>query len=144
MPYQFSNFHYKDKMIWLPSRWVMQERRNSIANALELCLSCTNPSILSLSWVFRWYLYIEIPPPPPPYSTGMIQGLCSLSDKMSYRKFSLSIEAVRLGVHVITSFWNLTGANGQISKWSYSYLYLPALRFVSKMSSHLANRGPAC
>ena len=23
---------------------LMQERRNSIANALELCLSCTNPS----------------------------------------------------------------------------------------------------
>ena len=27
----------------------MQERRNSIANALELRLSCTNPSILSFS-----------------------------------------------------------------------------------------------
>ena len=26
---------------------LMQERRNSIANALELCLSCTNPSIYS-------------------------------------------------------------------------------------------------
>ena len=24
---------------------LMQERRNSIANALELCLSCINPSI---------------------------------------------------------------------------------------------------
>ena len=24
---------------------LVQERRNSIANALELCLSCTNPSI---------------------------------------------------------------------------------------------------
>ena len=23
---------------------LMQEKRNSIANALELCLSCTNPS----------------------------------------------------------------------------------------------------
>ena len=28
---------------------LMQERRNSIANALELRLSCTNPSIESLS-----------------------------------------------------------------------------------------------
>ena len=26
-------------------RWLVQERRNSIANALELRLSCTNPSI---------------------------------------------------------------------------------------------------
>ena len=25
---------------------LVQERRNSIANALELCLSCTNPSVL--------------------------------------------------------------------------------------------------
>ena len=24
---------------------LVQERRNSIANAMELCLSCTNPSI---------------------------------------------------------------------------------------------------
>ena len=31
--------------LWYKShRWFMQERRNSIANALELCLSCTNPS----------------------------------------------------------------------------------------------------
>ena len=28
---------------------LMQERRNSIANALELRLSCTNPSILFMS-----------------------------------------------------------------------------------------------
>ena len=28
---------------------LMQERRNSIANVLELCLSCTNPSTLSSS-----------------------------------------------------------------------------------------------
>ena len=27
--------------------WLVQERLNSIANALELCLSCTNPSIWS-------------------------------------------------------------------------------------------------
>ena len=30
------------------NRWVMQERHNSIANALELRLSCTNP------WKFSW------------------------------------------------------------------------------------------
>ena len=29
---------------------IMQERRNSIANALELRLSCTNPSILFFCW----------------------------------------------------------------------------------------------
>ena len=28
---------------------LVQERRNSIANALELCLSCTNPSICDKS-----------------------------------------------------------------------------------------------
>ena len=30
---------------------LMQERRNSIANALELCLSCTNPSTCDVSAV---------------------------------------------------------------------------------------------
>ena len=40
---------------------LMQERRNSIANALELRLSCTNPSIESLSVKYdtvykeKWY-----------------------------------------------------------------------------------------
>ena len=29
---------------------LMQERHNSIANALELCLSCTNLSIYSLEY----------------------------------------------------------------------------------------------
>ena len=28
---------------------LVQERHNSIANALELCLSCTNPSIYDLA-----------------------------------------------------------------------------------------------
>ena len=32
----------------------MQERRNSIANALELRLSCTNPSMLSLHYFVSW------------------------------------------------------------------------------------------
>ena len=44
---------------------LMQERRNSIANALELRLSCTNPSILSLSWepcTYKEGLYIETKP----------------------------------------------------------------------------------
>ena len=29
-----------------------QERRNSIANELELCLSCTNPTICGLAWEY--------------------------------------------------------------------------------------------
>ena len=45
------------KDVWGPGSVVLhyhfdglvQERRNSIANALELCLSCTNPSILRMS-----------------------------------------------------------------------------------------------
>ena len=32
---------------------LVQERHNSIANALELCLSCTNPSMLNASLVPR-------------------------------------------------------------------------------------------
>ena len=35
---------------------LVQERHNSIANALELCLSCTNPSMwyLEFVWKFPW------------------------------------------------------------------------------------------
>ena len=33
---------FKDKLY---INWLVQERRNSNANALELCLSCSNPSI---------------------------------------------------------------------------------------------------
>ena len=35
----------------------MQERHNSIANALELCLSCTNPSIIDM---IQWNLSHEV------------------------------------------------------------------------------------
>ena len=35
---------YLIKRIW-PQPWLVQEKRNSIANALELRLSCTNPSL---------------------------------------------------------------------------------------------------
>ena len=35
---------------------LVKERRNSIANALELRLSCTNPSICFHSFHFRWLL----------------------------------------------------------------------------------------
>ena len=34
-----------NEMRWSSYRWLVQERRNSIANALELHLSCTNLSI---------------------------------------------------------------------------------------------------
>ena len=33
---------------------LMQERRNSIANALELCLCCTNPSIFLMWYLWYW------------------------------------------------------------------------------------------
>ena len=33
---------------------LMQERRNSIAKALELSLSCTNPSILRENPLYQW------------------------------------------------------------------------------------------
>ena len=48
---------------WLQLDSLVQERRNSIANALELCLSCTNPLIcaecISLrgTWFWMWMLY---------------------------------------------------------------------------------------
>ena len=37
---------------WVYIDGLMQERRNSIANALELRLSCTNPSISYLVWTW--------------------------------------------------------------------------------------------
>ena len=41
----------------------MQERHNSLANALELCLSCTNPSIceytrLPVKYIIPWRINI--------------------------------------------------------------------------------------
>ena len=41
--------------MWDYINGLVQERRNSIANALELRLSCTNPSILSLGQMHWWY-----------------------------------------------------------------------------------------
>ena len=46
--YEQSNQHYVDGLV--------QERRNSIANALELRLSCTNPSM----WLCVYVLSIHI------------------------------------------------------------------------------------
>ena len=55
-PQSFAGLHIEDvlqeneelkvKVSYLHIDWLMQERRNSIANTLELRLSCTNPSIL--------------------------------------------------------------------------------------------------
>ena len=39
------------------------------------------------------------------------QGLYSLSGKTSYRQISWSLEAARLDVAIIVSFWNLTGTS---------------------------------
>ena len=40
-----------------PRAWhfdgFVQERHNSIANSLKLCLSCTNPSIYTIAWQLR-------------------------------------------------------------------------------------------
>ena len=43
-----NKFHFCERHI----DGLMQERRNSIANTLELCLSCTNPSILPCDVAF--------------------------------------------------------------------------------------------
>ena len=39
------------------------------------------------------------------------QGPVSISDKTSYRKILWSLEAARLVVQIIASFWNLTGTS---------------------------------
>ena len=44
---------------------LMQERRNSIAGALELCLSCTNPLRWSASVSsFMWFTFFPVIQPP--------------------------------------------------------------------------------
>ena len=45
----------------------ISEKRISIANALELCLSCTDPSILSDADGFMW--------PRNAYTSGMVEPL---------------------------------------------------------------------
>ena len=53
LSYQCRNSHYKGKI-----EGLVQERRNSSANALELRLSCTNP----LRWSHDHFIFImEIP-----------------------------------------------------------------------------------
>ena len=55
MSYQFKNYHYKDQI-----NGLVQERCNSSALAMELSLSCTDPS--SWLWVHLIFL-ISIPKP---------------------------------------------------------------------------------
>ena len=107
-----------DHFVYVPSQWettlqcnivfhwldgLVQERRNSIANALELHLSCTNP----LKWSPQNSLEIE-------NKLALTQGLYSLSGKTSYRQISWSLEAVRLGVIIIAPLWNLTGTSAAL------------------------------
>ena len=52
LSHQYDDSHYTDEIDGL-----VQERRNSIANALELCLSCTNPLRWPhdhLDYLFNW------------------------------------------------------------------------------------------
>ena len=45
---------------WLHIDGLVQKRRNSIANALELCLTCTNPSIW---WYRSWSALFQLMAP---------------------------------------------------------------------------------
>ena len=58
---------------WLDIAGIVQERRNSVANALELHLSCTNPAIS------YWHLYIPEGLSVVQCSLGHIIGLCFMT-----------------------------------------------------------------
>ena len=45
------------------------------------------------------------------WSEWPVLGLCSLSERTSYRKISLSLEAARFGFRLFQSPWNLTGSS---------------------------------
>ena len=72
---------------------LVQERRNSIANALELRHSCTNPSI----WYVLCFRYIEVSVDSCDIFIVIHQGLYALSSKTSYNKISWSLETARFG-----------------------------------------------
>ena len=44
-------------------------------------------------------------------SSGNCQGFYSLSVTTSYYQISLTLEAMRVGVKIVISFWNLTGSS---------------------------------
>ena len=83
-----------------------------------------------------------------------IQNLCSLSGKTSYRKILWSREAVKFGVRLFQSLWNLTDTSAAALPRCLSNfralrsLYHPISRlrgftsFGGKTSYRLVNRGP--
>ena len=82
------------------------------------------------------------------------QGLYSLSGKTSYRQISRSLEAARLGVIMIVSFWNLTGISAALlPRWLSNFRAIGKVltrisrfrdftRSCGKTSYRLVNRGP--
>ena len=55
-------------------------------------------------------------------------GLYSLSGKTSYRKISWSLEAARLDVAMVASFWNLTDTSAAALP-----MYQPNVRAIGKV-----------
>ena len=83
-----------------------------------------------------------------------MQGLYSLSGRMSYGKISRSLEAARYGFKHFSSLWNLTGTSAApLPKCLLNFRAIRSLshpisrlrdfaRFGGKTSYRLVNRGP--
>ena len=104
---------------------LVQKRRNSIANALELCLSCTNPSIfeLHLLQVFYWYDH--------EYKTGVSCALARLHTKHS------TASTLRFYGNTVGCWYNMVQYNIilHIALWDPSRIY------ISRVS---CQKGPIC
>ena len=92
----------------------MQERHNSIANALELRLSCTNPSTYTL---MNWVIIDS--------GNGMSSDQCNYINKTIFReiitKIQISIIENQCGK---LNFWD-TRPKTDVPSMSYAKLHLP-------------------
>ena len=85
--YMSSNFS-NHEFLWIYIYGLVQERLNSIANALELSRSCTNPSIYAFSspitdfnWIYALKVYIwytQCPQSSQNHSSTFGNGCCCL------------------------------------------------------------------
>ena len=89
---------------------LMQKRRNLIANALELCLSCTNPPIWK--WIWDWKEEI----------ISMLLGLVNVKTIMRIQNFHTSFHSLFAVCSTDTSFlWFDVHFGFLLGLWSWLY-----------------------
>ena len=93
--------------------WLVQERRNSSALAMELRLSCLNPSICPpSSWHRLWLADLYI-------SWGIPHVQCILDSRGNYNRFSKATDNPMHGLTLIKAVGFLGFSGRSRTKWTY-------------------------